>query len=249
MARRLATIDGVVAVVLGGSRARGDADAQSDVDLAIYYDPARRPDPGELRSLAREVDDCHPDDVVTDFGGWGPWINGGAWLTVGGVRVDWLYRDLARVAEVIAECEAGRALVDPRDAFAALQARTRPYPSRLRDALVRQHLWDAGFALENAVQPAARGDTVFVAGCLHRCAACLLQVVFAVNRCYMLHEKRALQIAATLDHVPEGFAATLTDVLAAPGATASALERQIQRLDALVTSTRALSERPDRSIT
>src|SRR3954451_24531485 len=39
MARRLTTAGGVVGVVLGGSRARGDHTAESDVDLGLYYRP------------------------------------------------------------------------------------------------------------------------------------------------------------------------------------------------------------------
>ena len=45
---------------------------------------------------------------VTAIGEWGPWINGGAWLTVEGKRVDLLYRDLDRVRAVIEACQAGR---------------------------------------------------------------------------------------------------------------------------------------------
>jgi len=37
---RVAKIEGVLAIVLGGSRARGTADERSDVDLGIYYDGA-----------------------------------------------------------------------------------------------------------------------------------------------------------------------------------------------------------------
>ena len=96
--------------------------------------------------------------------------------------------------------------------------------------------------LENAAKPAGRGDTVFVAGCLHRCAGCLLQAVFALNRRYLLHEKRALAIAATLDRLPQGFVATLAEALAAPGATPPALRSQVARMEALVASTRALCE-------
>ena len=45
---------------------------------------------------------------VTPLGEWGPWINGGGWLTVAGRKVDLLYRDLARVRSVVADCAAGR---------------------------------------------------------------------------------------------------------------------------------------------
>ncbi|HET7477892.1 MAG TPA: nucleotidyltransferase domain-containing protein [Rubrobacteraceae bacterium] len=69
---RLAEIAGVEAVALGGSWARGEAHPDSDVDLGIYYRSGSPPRIEELRRLARELDDRHPDDSLTDFGGWGP---------------------------------------------------------------------------------------------------------------------------------------------------------------------------------
>jgi hypothetical protein len=41
----------------------------------------------------------------------GPWINGGAWVQVEGLPVDWLYRELGQVLRVIDECRAGRSSV------------------------------------------------------------------------------------------------------------------------------------------
>ena len=271
VARRVGAVEGVAAVVLGGSRARGDADEASDVDLGIFYDPARPLDLARLRALATELDDRHAPDLLTDLGGWGPWINGGGWLTIEAVRVDWLYRDLAKVSRVFDECEAGRptvhyqpgyphgfhshiyladahfgrTLVDHDGVFAALKARTASYPSRMREALLRQHVWEAGFMLENAWKPAGRGDTAFVAGCLYRCAACLLQALFALNRRYFPHEKRAVEIAAGFTHAPPRFAETVTEVLAAPGASAPALTAQVGRMAALVEATRALAAGED----
>jgi predicted nucleotidyltransferase len=74
----------VVAVALGGSWARDEAHPDSDVDLGIYYRGRDRPEIEALRDLARELDDSRPRDPVTDFGGWGPWIDGGGWLVIGG---------------------------------------------------------------------------------------------------------------------------------------------------------------------
>lgn len=108
IAARLAQVEGVRAVVLGGSWARGAGDANSDIDLGIYYDPDQPLDIEGLRRLAAELDDSHSGEAVTQTGDWGPWINGGAWLTVKGQRVDWIYRDLALVREIVAACAAGQ---------------------------------------------------------------------------------------------------------------------------------------------
>ena len=99
IAHRLQEADGVVAVALGGSGARGTHRPDSDVDLGLYY---RAPlDTEALRRLASELSG---DTVeVTEPGGWGPWVNGGAWLTVESTPVDWIYRDLDHVRRVTEE--------------------------------------------------------------------------------------------------------------------------------------------------
>lgn len=109
---RLAEVSGVVVVVLGGSVARGSADRHSDLDLGIYYDPSHPPALADLRRVAAGLDDRGKNAQVTDFGEWGPWINGGAWLVAGGLKMDWLFRDLDRVEVVIADCRAGRLTTD-----------------------------------------------------------------------------------------------------------------------------------------
>ena len=76
IASQLAGIEGVVAVALGGSRARGEAQPDSDIDLGVYYRNGQKPSVEELHRLARELGYRHAGDHVTDFGGWGAWING-----------------------------------------------------------------------------------------------------------------------------------------------------------------------------
>ncbi|SCD41986.1 Nucleotidyltransferase domain-containing protein, partial [Streptomyces sp. SolWspMP-sol7th] len=100
MAARLTDVDGIVAVALGGSRARGLHRPDSDYDLGLYYRGGL--DTAALRALAGEGVE------VSEPGGWGPWVNGGAWLTVGEDRVDWIYRDLDRVEAVWEGCREGR---------------------------------------------------------------------------------------------------------------------------------------------
>jgi predicted nucleotidyltransferase len=262
---RLADVEGVVAVVVGGSLARGQSDAHSDVDLGLYYDPARPLAIAQLRGLAAELDDRRIEDAVTEIGGWGPWINGGAWLEVDGVRVDWIYRDLSIVAGVVADCTAGRfsshyqpghphafhthmymaelhharPLFDRDGAFAALQARTSPYPRALRDAILRSG-WEADFALATAATSARRGDSFHVAGSLFRCAAVLVQMLFAANERYFLNEKRAVETAGSFERCPPGFAATVAGVLGAAGDTPEAMTANLDRMQALASAVRAV---------
>ncbi|MGP4089687.1 nucleotidyltransferase domain-containing protein [Streptomyces sp. KR55] len=105
VADRLATLPTVQAVALGGSRAQGTHRPDSDWDLAVYY---RGPfDPADLRALGWEGE-------VSEVGGWGGGVfNGGAWLTIGGRRVDVHYRDLDVVEWELAEAEEGRFRVEP----------------------------------------------------------------------------------------------------------------------------------------
>jgi predicted nucleotidyltransferase len=97
---RIAGLRGVEAVALGGSRALGTATTSSDWDFALYY--RDRFDPDDVRGLGF-------DGVVSDVGGWGGGVmNGGAWLTVAGRRVDLHYRDLTDVEHWWGEADAGR---------------------------------------------------------------------------------------------------------------------------------------------
>jgi len=84
-AARLAAIEGVRAVALGGSRARGTAREDFDIDLAVYYDPAAPFPIEQLEAAARDLDDRHAGGLVTLPGAWGAGVNGGGWLLIGGI--------------------------------------------------------------------------------------------------------------------------------------------------------------------
>ncbi len=260
IADRLGQIDGVVAVALGGSWARGTARADSDIDLGVYYRASQRPSLQALRALAAELDDRHPPDAVTDFGEWGPWINGGAWLQIQGHQVDWLFRDLDRVDHVIDECRAGRptcdyqighphgfhnhiymgevhvcqTLFDPQRTVTRLKVLTAEYPPALRLALINKYLFEAQFSVEIARKPAQRGDTTYVAGCMFRTVASLVQVLYALNERYFLNEKGSVAEVDTLPRRLDGFAATVAQAMATPGAAG------VMRLDLLAQDVRRL---------
>ncbi|MFF7991481.1 nucleotidyltransferase domain-containing protein [Kitasatospora xanthocidica] len=169
MAGQLAAVPGVVGVMLGGSRARGEHRPGSDWDLGVYYR-------GEL-DLDGLREAAGPGVEVTGPGGWGPWVNGGAWLRVDGVAVDWILRDLDRVQRVWEDCREGRyevgvqpghplgfwspcyagevahgqVLADPTGELTRLKEQTAVYPEPLRGALTAA-AWEAGFLLDVAAK-------------------------------------------------------------------------------------------------
>jgi hypothetical protein len=268
MAARIGAVPGVVAVALGGSRARGDADDHSDADVGIYYDAEVPLDVGQLSVLARELDERHPPEPLTAIGGWGHWIDGGGWLVIGGRHVDWIYRELGRVAGAIADCRAGRisshyqpghphafhthmymgevhhavALHDPEGILRALAASTTPYPTALQKAIVEAFLWEADFALATTEKSAARGDVYHATGSFFRSVACMVQVLYAVNARYFVNEKRSVEAVRSFTRRPAGFEETVAAAFSGSRLPAETL----RSLAFLVEQTRALSANPGR---
>lgn len=243
VAERLTEVPGVVAVALGGSRARGTHRPDSDWDLGLYY----RGDL-DVAALARLADEITGAPVeVAGPGGWGPWVNGGAWLRIDGVAVDWILRDLDRVERVGADClegryevgvqpghplgfwspvypgevALGRVLADPQGELTVLQDSVRRYPEPLRAALVAAS-WEAEFSVAGARKSAGSGDALHVSLCLSRAFGILAQSLHAHHRRWLLNEKGALASAAALAAAPPDLAARVSAALA--GLDAEAVE-------------------------
>lgn len=87
-----------------------------------------------------------------------------------------------------------------------------------------------------------RGDVFHASGCLFRAVACLVQVLFALNRRYFLNEKGAVAAVDTFPLRPDGFSRIVSRVLAHPGHSQSALGASIEELESLVQSVRELAE-------
>ncbi|MBT2469983.1 DUF4037 domain-containing protein [Streptomyces sp. ISL-66] len=257
MADALATVTGVGGVMLGGSRARGEHRPESDWDLGVYY----RGDAlglDALRALAGS------DVEVAGPGGWGPWVNGGAWLRVDGVAVDWILRDLDRVERVWEDCRQGRyevgvqpghplgfwspcypgemalgqILADPSGELAALRAETSVYPEPLRTALIAG-AWEAEFLVAGAAKGAARADALYVSLCLSKAFGILVQALFAADRRWCLNEKGSLAAAELVATAPPGFGDRVRALLGAQGTTPESLTATVATARALVEETRA----------
>jgi predicted GNAT family N-acyltransferase len=254
-----ATLPGVEAVVLGGSRARGLSAAGSDVDLGLLYRDAAPIDVAAVRALATRWNDT-PDPVVSELHGWGPWVNGGAWLAVRGQRVDLLYRSLDRVEREIEAARAGRheihfaqqppfgfwsgtllgecalalPLHDPREHAERLRGLVAAYPDALRESVLRDARRDASFGLAAfAPKFAARGDAWGTAACLARAVWQLGLALFAWNRCYLVNDKTLLDEIEGFAEAPERFRARAESVLGSLGDTPSALGTAVEAIRGL----------------
>ena len=235
LAAQLTAVPGVVAVLLGGSRARGTQMPDSDTDLGVYYRPPL--DVAALGELARAV--AGDGAAVTVPGEWGPWVDGGAWLTVDGAPVDWIYRDTDRVHAAWADAEQGRyafhaqaghplgvpdfayagevalgvVLADPTAELAALRQRAVVYPRALSDALIAG-LWEADFLVGLARKAAPRGDTAYLAGCLFRLVGVCVHALHGAAGRWLVNEKGAVAAADALPGAPKELRARVDSLFA-----------------------------------
>ena len=239
----LRPVPGVAAIVLGGSRGRGTATDASDHDFGLYYEPDAPIDVAALRAAFGPLLANEAAATITAIGEWGPRINGGAWLTVDGRKVDLLYRDLGRVRETIADCTAGRITMDyqpghphgfcsaihagevatcrPLHDGAGVVARLKselvPFPPALRDAIVLKFKWEVRFSIDNAALAAKRSEQTHVAGSAYRALCCMAQVLFAANGRWLINEKGALTEAARFPVTVDGLEASVAEIWRAIG--------------------------------
>lgn len=185
IAASLAHIPGVAAVALGGSRAQGTHRPDSDWDFGLYYRGAL--DTGAIRSLGWQGE-------VTEPGDWAYPMNGGAWLTVEGRKVDVLYRDLDDVERWVGRAERGEwELYRVPGYLAGMPSYTLvaelalgkvltgslpspAFPDSLRRSAPPRWRWEARFALDHAEAHAARGDH---AACVGKSAYAILAAAHA----------------------------------------------------------------------
>lgn len=150
------------------------------------------------------------------------------WLTVNHYPVDFLYRDINKVSSVMDQCLHGELTIDyypghphgfinfiymaeialchilwdPNEAVLALKSRTASYSHTLKKSLIEKFLWEATFSLSAASKSIGRRDVSYAAGCCFRSISCLNQALFAMNECYWMNEKGAVQIANTFAITP-----------------------------------------------
>lgn len=210
-------VAGIDAIVLGGSQATGTANKDSDIDIGIYYDDMSF-DLAAFRQKAVLLDDEHRNNLITEPGEWGPWINGGGWLKIDGTAVDILFRNTRKVITVIDDCFNGIISIDYQcghpfgfvnsiymgevahckllssnnSLISDQKKKLIHFPMTYRKAAIEKFLWECEFSMQCGKKSIGKGDVLYAAGSLFRCAVSLLQVLYAINEMYMLNEKGSL---------------------------------------------------------
>ncbi|WP_253272737.1 nucleotidyltransferase domain-containing protein [Arsenicicoccus sp. oral taxon 190] len=259
-------------VTLGGSRARGTHHAGSDVDLGVYYEASGSDSDSMSLDLAalQRVASAWSDEPapVAGPGGWGPWVDGGAWLTVAGTPVDLILRSLARVAEqteralraelafhpqpghplgfldvsYAGELVTARVLADPDGALSRLRSRLGGYPAPLRDALV-EAAWEADFLCTVARKALPREDVTYVALCLARALMLCAHAWHARAGAWVTNEKDLVPGVARLPLDTRGFTSRAAAALSRCGPGRDELARAIDEVEALVQECRSAGRR------
>ena len=263
---RLRSIDGVKAVVLGGSYASRTHHAASDLDIGIYYTEDEPFPIDEIKKAAHEFSDASPA-IVTGFYEWGAWVNGGAWLHTTHGKVDFLYRNLDHVRRTIEEACRGITqhdydqqptfgfysvmylaetniclpLYDPQGMVTQLKEQVKKYPPALKTSIVKGSLWLAEFSLLYARDFAAKGDVYNTVGCITRVASNLTQALFALNERYYIRDKQVMETISTFAVKPVNYAARLNAILACPGGGPETLQASVEALRTLWQEAAALA--------
>lgn len=244
------------AIVLGGSYASGTHHEKSDMDVGLYYFEARPFSISEIKTIAEGISvDGKP--TVTDFYGWGAWVNGGAWIHTPVGKIDFLYRNLDQVQQTIAEAQQGIyyhdydqqpthgfysviylaetqiciPLYDPELLIDRLKCSIEIYPPRLKQKVIADSLWAAEFTLLHALGFAAQGDIYNTVGCLARAASNITQALFALNEKYFLRDKQVLDTVARFSNLPPAYIPHINRILACPGSTVQELTKTVIDLE------------------
>lgn len=234
----LKNVENVAAIVLGGSYCMGTASENSDLDIGIYYHENSAFDTERIKLIAEKynIDETF---TVTDFYGWGGWVNGGAWLNTKSGEVDFIYRNIEQVKSTIEKSQNGiwendfeqqppfgfssviylaethycYPLYDPSNAIKKLKDEVKNYPLKLKQTIIQQSLWSAEFTIWQADKFAAKLDIYNTVGCLTRALKNIVEALLAINEVYSLGDKSSVNQLTRMPNCPNKLKEQIEDIL------------------------------------
>src|SRR5699024_4645697 len=259
-------LPGVVGVVLGGSRAKGNHRPDSDIDIGIYYDETQGFNTDNIEKAALKINDEKKDDLITSLGDWGEWINGGGWLLVNGYHVDLIFRDIKKVNEVIKDCLSGKVtihyqtghphgflnvmymvklnickiLADPQNILIELKNKTFPYPPKVKQSITQFFAFEASFSFMFIEDNINKNDISYIMGHLFRCISCLNQVIFAKNEIYCINEKKSVAMINEFPIKPKNYKNRIDNIVSSLSMDEYKTKQSIEELRKIIEETNIL---------
>lgn len=217
-------MQGLVAIALGGSAGAGLADAQSDLDVYIFWRAPLAP-PDERTARLRKVAD--PDSVRVDIHSWGL----EDWLTVGGRKIELVYLSLDELQSQIEQAygdgldgdawttaflySAAQSQVyyDPTGELQSIRDRLlASYPEPTYQAILRRRAPLLAVACKDITRAQGRNDVLQAQQRLVAHQALWFNLLFALNRRYHPGEKRLLTHAERCPIRPADLTVRWTDL-------------------------------------
>ncbi|MBO1207073.1 nucleotidyltransferase domain-containing protein [Staphylococcus nepalensis] len=259
-------LPGVVGVVLGGSRAKGNHRPDSDIDIGIYYDETQGFNTDNVEKAALKINDEKKDNLITSLGDWGEWINGGGWLLVNGYHVDLIFRDIKKVNEVIKDCLLGKVtihyqtghphgflnvmymgelnickiLADPQNKLSELKNKTFPYPPNVKESITQFFAFEASFSFMFIEDNINKDDISYIMGHLFRCLSCLNQVIFAKNEVYCINEKKSVAMINKFPMKPKNYKNRIDNIVSSLSMDEYKAKQSIEELRKIIEETNRL---------
>lgn len=251
----LKEVGGIDAIVLGGSRAKGNHYTDSDIDIGLYYNKETI-DFSILEEKAQELDMEHRENLLARPGEWGKWQNGGCWLAVDNIPVDLILRDTDRVKFMIEECKKGivtahyqtghphayfntmymgelaisKVLWSENNEILKLKAISENYPLEMKKEIINLFSFEMSFSLMLAEKNIRRCDVYYVIAHIVRSVSAINQVLFALNEIYCINEKQAVAIVSTLNICPSNYKERIDSIFS----LSNNLELACKRLSELI---------------
>ncbi|MCG1028578.1 hypothetical protein J5S49_09760 [Virgibacillus halodenitrificans] len=266
MSEEIAKLTGVSAITMSGSRANGPNHLSTDMDIAIYYDKTKGFNVEDVNNLVSSLDDNQSAEC-TSLNEWGALMNGGASLTIHGVCIAIIFRDIHKVVDGItanlqgeknkdrnarppyvyldvlylgelAICEI---LYDPYQYIYQLKQKITHYPEQLHQALIEYYTFEASYSFMIISHRIDTDDDCFVASHVLRTIRCMNQLLFTINRACCIHKYNAVQSIDVYSTRPDNYGEKVNDILQSLVTTRKSRAKGMQALHDLLSSTEELA--------
>src|SRR5690625_3465533 len=131
-------------------------------------------------------------------------------------------------------------LSDPEGILAELKQKTKPYPGKLKKAIIQYFSFEASFSLMFMEANANKDDISYVMGHCFRSISCLNQVLFAKNEVYCINEKKAVAMIQDFPIKPEDYKKRIDEIISLLSTNVDKTNKAIRNIKEIISETETL---------